>query len=189
MERESKLNSDPLLPVLAETMGIQMSSELLSLEDMQGFPDISGESEVNQGIMVLYASGMPPSAIASAFNRLPSSICRTVRRIDPNNVFRLDAKGRKAIITRLAEGRALTAISSITLEDLLELDADKRANVACKMIKVVQDLNQTKHADKTREKLDLMLDQAMMELDEADVVEDKIDLDMDDDSSNEGESE
>jgi hypothetical protein len=142
---------------VADAMGIQLAADVLSLEDMEGFPDIAREKPRNQAIMAMVACGFPQTHIAESFKVSQPTINEIIKRIDPNGRFKIDPKAKKAIITKLAEGRALSAINSITLDDLMVLDADKRTNVAQKMLKISQDLNQTKHKGLSGSRMDSLL--------------------------------
>ena len=152
---------------VAESMGIALAADVLSLEDMSGFPQLQNEKPRNQAIMACIAAGMSQCHVAQAFGVSQPAISVIVKRIDPNGMFKLDPKRKRAIMTQLAEGRAMSAITSISWDDLMDLDADKRANVAGKMMKISQDLNQSKHTSLSGSKLDTLLSQ----LGEADVVE------------------
>lgn len=162
--KEPKLRGRPItrreqaVVGVAEALGLHLEADILTLEDMKEFPDIRKESKRNQAVMCMVACGFPQSHIAEAFGLARPTVFELVNRIDPNGAFKIDPQAKKAILTRLVEGRAMSAVSSITYEDLLELDADKRASVAQKMIRISQDLNTTKHKELASSKLDLIMD-------------------------------
>lgn len=154
---------DASLVAISEAMGLRLSADILSIEDMEGFPQIHEESQRNQGIMAMWAAGFPQSHIAEAFDVTQPTISEIINRIDPNGMFKLSPKRKKAMITQLAEGRAMSAINSIGLNDLMELDADKRANVAQKMMKISQDLNVSKHKNMDRNNMQMLMDEMARE--------------------------
>ena len=156
---------------IAEAMGIQLAADALCIEDLAGFPNIADESNRNQAIMCMQASGFPQSHIADAFGLSQPTVWGIIRRIDPEGMFRLDPKGKKAFITKMAEGRAMSAIASISYDDLMELDADKRANIAQKMMKISQDMNVSKHKDVGSNRMDALMEQMAAEATDAEFEE------------------
>lgn len=148
---------------ISEAMGIQLAADALCIEDLAGFPDIASESKRNQAIMCMVACGFPQTHIAQAFGVAQPTIWEIIQRIDPEGMFKIDPKAKKAFITKMAEGRAMSAIASITYEDMLDLDADKRATVAQKLMKISQDLNVSKHKNLGGGRMDMLLDQMAAE--------------------------
>lgn len=158
---------DRALVEISEAMGIQLAADALCIEDLAGFPDIAGESKRNQAIMCMVACGFPQMHIAQAFGVSQPTIWEIIHRIDPSGMFRIDPKAKKAFITKMAEGRAMSAIASITYEDMVELDADKRMNLAAKAMKISQDLNVSKHKELGGGRMDMLLDQMAAEATDA----------------------
>ena len=155
---------------VADAMGIRLAADALSIEDLEGFPDIKGESKRNQAIMCMTACGFPQTHIADAFGVSQPTIWEIINRIDPQGMFKLNPNRKKAFITKIAEGVAMSALNSISYGDLLELDADKRASVAQKMVKVSQDLNVTKHKNIGENRMDLLLEQMAAESEDGEFV-------------------
>lgn len=155
---------------IAEMMGIQLAADALCLEDLDGFPDLANESKRNQGIMACVVAGFPQSHIADAFGIAQPTVWEIIHRIDPDGLFKISPKAKKAFLTKMAEGRAMSAIASISYEDLMELDADKRANVAQKMMKIVQDANVSKHKAMDGGRMDMLLQQMATEATDAEFV-------------------
>ena len=156
---------------ISEAMGIQLAADALCIEDLAGFPDIASESKRNQAIMCMVACGFPQSHIAQAFDVAQPTVWEIIHRIDPNGMFKIDPKAKKAFITKMAEGRAMSAIASITYEDLMDLDADKRMNLAQKAMKISQDMNVSKHKDLGGNRMDMLLEQMAAEATDAEFVE------------------
>lgn len=158
---------DQVVENVAEFMGIQLAADVLSMEDLKDFPNLLGESKRNQGIMCMVAAGFPQNHIADAFGISQPTVWEIVHRIDPEGMFKLSKQAKKAFITQMAEGRAMSAISSISYDDLMKLDADKRANVAQKMMKISADLNISKHKELGATKMDLLMEQMAAEATDA----------------------
>ena len=142
---------------ISEAMGIKLSADALSVQDLEGFPQLAGESKRNQGIMAMVAMGFPQRHIADAFNISQPTVNEIIKRIDPGGMFKSSPKAKKAFMSRMCEGTAMSAVNSIGWGDILELDADKRANVASKLMKISADLNATKHSNLSGSRLDSLL--------------------------------
>jgi len=157
---------------VSECLGIRLNADILSIEDLQGFPNLRAENSRNQGIMAMVACGFSQSHIAEAFGVAQPTIWEIVNRIDPQKKFKLSKKAKRAFITQMAEGTAMSAIASITYSDLIELGADKRTVVAEKLMKLSADLNQSKHKDTGGSRLAQLIEQIENEtVEDAEIVE------------------
>lgn len=162
---------DRVVAEVAEAFNINIASDVLTLEELDGFPNIRDLNKRDQAMMAMVACGFSQGHIAEAFGLAQPTVWEIIQRIDPDGLFKISPKAKKAFITRMAESRAMSAIGSITYNDLLELDADKRANVAQKMMKISQDMNQTKHKDLGGNRMDLLLEQMAAEAEDAEFTE------------------
>lgn len=162
---------DKAVVAISEAMGIQLAADAMCIEDLQGFPDLANESKKNQAIMCMTACGFPQTHIAEAFKLAQPTVHEIIHRIDPDGMFKISKNAKKAFITKLAEGRAMSAISSISYEDLLDLNAKDRTSVAKDMMKISQDLNVSKHKELGGTKMDMLLEQMAAEAEEAEFVE------------------
>lgn len=158
---------DQAVVQISEMMGIRLSADVLCIEDLAGFPDIAKESKRNQAIMCMTAAGFPQTHIAEAFNVSQPTVYEIINRIDPAGMFRINPKAKNAFLTKLAEGRGISALASISLDEILALPADKRMDFAAKAIKISQDLNVTKHKDVGGNRMDMLLEQMASEATDA----------------------
>ena len=148
---------------LGETESLMLASDVMSAEDLVNYPKIKGESPRDQGIMCAYACGYGQRYIAKMFGIGQPAVCKIIKRIDPDHTFRVTADAKKAFITRIAESRAVEALSMITYEDLQESSATEKARVADTMLKITQSLNQSKHKELGASMLDSLIDGAIKE--------------------------
>jgi hypothetical protein len=148
---------------VAEALGITLSADVMSLEELEDFPTLRNESKRNQGIMACIACGFPQTHVAEMFNIAQPTVFEIINRIDPNKRFRLSPNAKKAFVTKMAEGRAMSAISSITFEELKESTPVERTKIATEMIKISQSLNQTKHKEIGASRLDNLMDEVEAE--------------------------
>jgi predicted transcriptional regulator len=158
---------DQVVEGIAECMGIQLAADALALEDLKDFPNLMEESRRNQGIFAMVACGFPQTHIADAFGVTQPTVSEIIKRIDPKGMFKISKAGKKAFITQMAEGRAMSAISSISYDDLMNLDADRRTNVAQKMMKISQDLNTSKHKEVDSSQMGMLMEQMAKEAEDA----------------------
>ncbi len=158
---------DRIVVEVADAMSISLTADILTLEEMKDFPQLQNETARNRSIICLSACGFPQAHIAAALKITQPSVHEVLHRVDPNGMFRVSADAKRAIITRLAEGVAMSAINSITYDDLLALDADKRMSLAQKAVKISGDLNQSKHKHIDSNRLDNLIN----EMDKAEIME------------------
>jgi len=159
---------DQVVVGVADALGIQLSGDVLSLDEMKDFPNLAKESERSRAIMALHACGFRQTHIAQIFGVKQPTIHEIIRRIDPHGMFKSSNKARKAIMTSVLEGNAMSALASITMDELMELDASKRTETAAKMLKMSQDLNATKHKEIDGGRMDALLAQMAAESEDAD---------------------
>lgn len=158
---------------ISEALGTVLDAEVLSVADMEGFPQLQNESPKNQMIMCGVACGISQQFIANAFGLAKSSVSKVVNRIDPHGMFKVSKEAKKAFMTQLYESRGMEALMSITAEKLEDSDANQLASIAKKMTDAAQSLNQSKHKELETTKLDQMLSNALAEIGEAEVIEEK----------------
>ena len=137
--------------------------DVLTLDDMEGFPGIRDESERNQLIMCAVACGLSQNFIASALGVTQPTINEIIKRIDPDGKFRISPKASKAFITQLYATRGIEALMSITPEKLQASSASELARVSKLMSDAAQNLNATKHREIGGNKMDLLLEQMAAE--------------------------
>jgi len=158
----------PVVQKIAEALSLTLTPDILSIEDMKGFPELAKESERNQLIMAGTALGLSQPFIAKALKVSQPTINEIINRIDPDKMFRVSAKAKKAFQTQLYESRCSEALISITPEKLEESSASDLARIAKTMSDAAQSLNTTKHKDLGGNKMDLLLDQMAKEAEDAD---------------------
>jgi hypothetical protein len=146
---------------VAEALGITLAADVMSIEEMQDFPTLRDESVRNQGIMACIACGFPQSHVAEMFGVKQPTIHEIIHRIDPGGRFRLSPNAKKAFVTQMAEGRAMSAINSITFDELLECTPVERTKIATEMTKIAQSLNQSKHKEIGASRLDSLMDEVI----------------------------
>jgi hypothetical protein len=143
--------------------GEVMNSDIMTAQDLTDFPKLRGESPRDQMIMAAYSLGYGQRYIAKALGVQQPCISKVIAKIDPEHTFRISADAKKAFITRIAESRAVEAISLITYEDLVDSSATEKARVADTMLKITQSLNQSKHKELGASMLDNLIDGAIKE--------------------------
>lgn len=142
---------------VAEALGITLACDIMSLDDLKNFPDISNEKPRNQGIMCAYACGHGTPYIAKMFGVKQPTIFEIIKRIDPTGAFKPSPESKKAFMTQLAMTRGIEALSSITPEKLEESSAKELAGIAKMMGEFAAGLNQSKHKDIGSGKMDMMM--------------------------------
>ena len=162
---DSGQNKIPSSEELAETTDIMLASDVLSAADLVDYPKLKNESPRNQAVMCAYACGYGQRFIAKMFGIKQPTVNVLINRIDPNKMFKVSADSKKAFLTRIAESRAVEAISSITPEKLEDASAKELTAIAKDCVAISQGLNQSKHKELTASRLDSLIDSAI----EADV--------------------
>jgi hypothetical protein len=158
-----KPKKEEALVKISEALGITLAADVMTIEELQDFPNLKDESRRNQGIMCCIACGFPQSHVAEMFKVEQPTIHGIIHRIDPGGRFRLSPNAKKAFVTQMAEGRAMSAINSITFEELKECTPVERTKIATDMTKISQALNQSKHKEIGASRLDNLLQEVEAE--------------------------
>jgi predicted transcriptional regulator len=148
---------------LGNTEELMLTGDVMSAHDLINFPRLKGETPRNQGVMAAYSLGYGQRFIAKMFGIEQPAVSKIIKKIDPEHTFRISADAKKAFLTRIAESRAVEAISLITYEDLVDSSATEKARVADTMLKITQSLNQSKHKELGASMLDNLIDGAIKE--------------------------
>lgn len=160
---------DPALVKVSEALGITLASDVMTLEDLEGFPDLDKESLRDQGILLAYACGYGTHYIGKMFGIDRSTAWRVIQRVDPEGRLRLGKNAKKAYMTKLYEMRAIEALSSITPEKFEEATAGELMRVAKMATDASASLNQSKHRDGGGSRLDRLLEAMVEEQEEGNV--------------------
>lgn len=160
---------------LGGAVEVALSGDALSCEELEHLPAISGASLRNQGMLAMGAVGYSQGDIAEAYGISQQRVCEVLKKLDPNGMFRLSPVAKRAFVSKLAEGKALAAIGSITLSEIKESTPVERARIAKTMTDISQTLNQTKHKEIGGSKLDVLLDsiekERLSKMPEAEIIE------------------
>jgi hypothetical protein len=148
---------------VSEALGITLAADVMSIEELQDFPNLRNEGKRNQGIMACIACGFPQTHVAEMFGITQPTVNGIINRIDPGGRFRLSPNAKKAFVTQMAEGRAMSAINSITYDELKECSPVERTKIATEMTKISQALNQSKHKEIGASRLDNLLQEVEAE--------------------------
>jgi len=132
---------------LREMVEITLSCDALGAEELMLLPSLKNESMRNQAVLAMSACGYPQKDIADAFDITQQSVWELIHRIDPNGVFRLGKDAKKAFVSKLAEGKAMVALSSITKQNMDESSAVEKMRIAKIGFEISQGLNQSKHSN------------------------------------------
>lgn len=162
---------------LAGAVEIVLACDALCAEDLENLPSITGASMKAQGMLAMGAVGYSQGDIAEAYGVSQQAVSDTVRRLDPNGMFRLSPTAKRAFVSKLAEGKALAAIGSIKLSEMKESTPVERARIAKTLTDISQTLNQTKHKEIGGSKLDVLLDsiekERLSKMPEAEIIEER----------------
>ena len=157
-ERKGTSNGrEPLPYELADAKALLLAGDVMGAMDLGAFPDIASEEPRSQAIMCMAACGMSQTYIAKVFDVSQPTINGIIKRIDPNGMFTIDRAGKNAFITKMAQGRTVEAMASITPEKLEESSARELTAIAKDMVSIDQTLNQTKHKEMAGSRLDNLL--------------------------------
>ena len=160
-KRGAPKKRDKAVVQISEALGITLSADVMCIEELRDFPSLRNESVRNQGIMACIACGFPQSHVAEMFKVKQPTIHEIIHRIDPGGRFRLSPNAKKAFVTQMAEGRAMSAINSITFDELLECTPVERTKIATEMTKIAQSLNQSKHKEIGASRLDSLMEEVI----------------------------
>ena len=144
---------------ILDAMGVTLSADVLSTEEVRDFPMLSGMRERDRAILCLNACGFSQGFIAKAMGMSQPSVWERISVCDPQRMFTLSPKAKKAFMTRLAESRGLEALAYLTPEKLEAAGARELMSIAKDAVSVSQQLNQSKHKELGGTKLDYMLKQ------------------------------
>lgn len=156
-KRGAPKKRDKAVVRVSEALGITLAADVMTIEELQDFPNLRNESVRNQGIMACIACGFPQTHVAEMFGVKQPTIHEIIHRIDPGGRFRLSPNAKKAFVTQMAEGRAMSAINSITYDELMECTPVERTKIATEMTKIAQSLNQSKHKEVSASRLEMLL--------------------------------
>jgi len=150
--------------------------DIMSLAEINEYPEIKKLSARNQGVMMAHAYGYSQRAIADMFSMKQPNVCSLIRRIDPNGMFKVSKDAMKAFQTRMMESRAIEMLSYITPEKMKEASAGELTRAATSLFNASAAMNQTKHKSAlTGSILDSMAEQIEIErlakMDKAEVEE------------------
>jgi hypothetical protein len=160
---------DKVIHAAATAIGITMGADVMSMEELKDFPALDNESHRNQLIMCAVACGLSQPFIAKAFGVSQPTIWEIIKRIDPKGIFRISPDSKKAFITQLYTTRAMEALTSITPEKLEEMSGADLMRLAKIGTDAAQSLNQSKHKEIGRSRLDALVSE--MEHDRGSVVD------------------
>ena len=146
-----------LVDNMAEAADMTLACDVMGAEEVAQFPSLIGESPKNQMILCATACGYSQNFIAKMFDVSQPYINKVLKKVDPNGMFRISPKARKAFITRLAETRGMEALSSITPEKIEESSAKDLMKIAKDYVAISRDLNQSKHKEIGKSRLDNIL--------------------------------
>jgi len=132
---------------LAEVTGVFMAGDALSADEIERLPALRDESPRDQGIMAMVSCGFPQTDVAEAFDVSQQFVSKTVKRIDPAGVFRLTNQAKRAFISKLAEGKGLSALASISLADIRQCTPVEKMRIAKMGMDIGQQLTQSKHKE------------------------------------------
>lgn len=162
---------DKVVEKVAEAKLAVISNDILSLDEMNNFPDLRKENERNQMIIMATACGMSQPFIAKALGVSQPTINEIINRIDPNKQFRLSPDSKKAFMTQMYGTRCVEALMSITPEKLEESSAVELSRIAKTMNDAAQNLNMSKHKNISSNKMDMLMDALESEAVDADFEE------------------
>ena len=160
---ENEESGRPAEERLSEAVGITLSGDALGAEDLEALPSLTGANMCGQGMLAMSAVGYSQGDIAEAYGVTQQAVSKLVKKLDPNGMFRLNPSAKRAFVSKLAEGKALAAIGSISLSDINESTAVEKARIAKTLTDLSQSLNQTKHKEIGGSKLDTLLESIEME--------------------------
>jgi hypothetical protein len=143
---------------VAEALGITLSADVMSLDDMKGFPHLDEMDEKDRAILCMNACGFSQGFMARVLGMAQPSVWERLKKADPDGMFTLSAQSKKAFMTRLAESRGLEALAYITPEKLEGSSARELIGIAKDAVGISQQLNQSKHKEVSVSKLDYMID-------------------------------
>ena len=123
---------------VAEAMGVTLSADIMTLEDLRGFPMLRDMNEKDKAILCLNACGFSQAFIAKAMGVTQQAIFQRLEKCDPERVFSLSPKSKKAFMTRLAESRGLEALAYLSPEKLEDSSANELINIAGKAVDISQ---------------------------------------------------
>jgi DNA-binding CsgD family transcriptional regulator len=159
---------EKVVAIIAEALGDEVvGSEVMSLTDMSAFPNLEKESKRNLSIMALVANGLSERWIADSFKVSQPTINEIINRIDPDKQFRVSKQARLAFKTQLLEMRGMEALLSITPEKLKDSSAKDLASIGKVMFDAAGSLNQSKHGAQVQSKLEIMMNAANAEAEDA----------------------
>ena len=171
-KRGAPKKRDQAVVKISEALGTVLTPDILSIEEMQGFPALKKESERNQMIMCATACGFSQPFIAKALGVSQPTINEIIQRIDPDHMFRVSPDAKKAFMTQMFQTRGTEALASITPEKLEESSASDLARIAKTMTDAAQNLNQSKHKEVSGNRLEMLMAQIENErVEDAEIIE------------------
>ena len=142
---------------VVDALGVALTADALSVAEMTDFPRIDGMREKDRAILCLNACGFSQNFIAKAMGMSQPSVWERIEKCDPQRMFTLSQKAKRAFMTRLAESRGLEALAYLTPEKLENAGARELMSIAKDAVSVSQQLNQSKHKEVSSSTLDYML--------------------------------
>jgi DNA-binding Lrp family transcriptional regulator len=118
----------------AQRKGIDKSTFVSDVESngagmLERFPVLSTLSLRNQMMMIGYAMGYSIRQIAECMELDSMKVWRTIKKIDPDGLFKKDIERRKAILSERYVGKSEAALNAMTDEKLEECSAPALAKV------------------------------------------------------------
>ncbi|MHC5061902.1 MAG: hypothetical protein ACYTFK_12560 [Planctomycetota bacterium] len=148
---------DPVVVKVAEALNMTLAADVMSLDDLAGFPDLKGASARDQVIICACACGIGQAFVAKAMGISQQRVCEIVNTIDPGGMFRLSPDAKKAFVTQLYESRGMEALCSITPEKLVCSSAVELSRIAKTMADASASLNQSKHKGIVSSRVDMLM--------------------------------
>ena len=133
--------------------------DALSAEELDLLPELRNISERDHGVLAMIACGYPQADVGAAFGITQQAVHAIIKKIDPNGVYRLTPDAKRAFVSKLAEGRAMSALSMITAKGLSECTPVEKMRIAKMGFEISQSLNQGKHKTTSVGRLDSLLEQ------------------------------
>jgi len=83
-----------------EAVDMTLACDVMGADEVAQFPSLIGESPKNQMILCATACGYSQNFIAKMFDVSQPYINKVLKKVDPNGMFKISPKARKAFITR-----------------------------------------------------------------------------------------